>query len=46
MAKVTTPTRLREAHRRMQGWGPVAARAAIGVQCTVAVVAIAEAVRI
>jgi hypothetical protein len=46
MAKVTTPTRLREAHRRMQGWGPVATRAAIGVQCTVAVVAIAEAVRL
>jgi hypothetical protein len=30
----------------MQGWGPVATLAAIGVQCTVAVVAIAEAVRL
>ncbi len=46
MAKVTTAKRLREAHRRIQGWGPVAARAAIGVQCAVAVVAIAVAVRL
>jgi hypothetical protein len=46
MAKVTTPNRLRDAHRRMQGWGPAAARVAIGVQCTVAVIAIAEAVRV
>lgn len=45
MARVTTTHRLRDAHRRMQGWAPLATRAAIGVQCAVAVIGITVAVR-
>lgn len=46
MARVTTPGRLREAHRRMQEWAPLAARAAVGVQCTVSVIGLAAAVKL
>jgi hypothetical protein len=42
---VTTPDRLRQAHRRMQGWAPAARRAAVGVQCAAAGLGTVVAVR-
>jgi len=45
MAPVTTPARLRRVHQRMHRWAPWAARAAVGVQCAAAAVAVAGVVR-
>ncbi len=45
MARVATPSQLREKHRRMQRWAPSAACAAIGVQCAVAAIGVAGTVK-
>lgn len=45
MVRATTPGRLRQAHRRMQGWARAAQRAAVGAQCVAAAGGIALLVR-
>ena len=44
MARVETPDRLRAKHRRLEAWRPHARRAAVGVQCAAAGIAVAVAV--
>ncbi len=43
LRRVTDPVRLRAAHRRMQGWAPLAAKGGIAVQCVIAGATLATA---